>query len=550
MDKQQLTKLLKEKQKRGKLNEYKSDFASFAEEQIKIITKDASQGFVPFKLNECQKIITEKLNEQLKETGKVRAIILKARQQGISTYCAGRVFWKSYFTPYARSVVMAHDSATSDALFALSKNLIKQIDGDLSPTELRSNAKEIIINSPAMPDKDATASYRLYTAGSPEAGRGTTPTIAHLSEIAFWQHDEKILAGLFQGISAAEGTEVILESTANGAQGEFYRLWKGACNGENEYMPIFLPWYITDEYRRQAPEGMQLTIEEETLVEKYGLDNDQLYWRRLKIAEGGELKFQQEYPATADEAFIVSGSNVFNMERLDALLPKPQQRRSEWDPHSKMFDEHREGNLYIYDFPKWEEPYVIGADVCLGVGQDYSACVVMNKQREVVATYRNNRIDPSMWGELLFYLGRYYNNSLLAVESNSMGIATLQKLESMDYINLYRQTKIANVSNEEGTRLGFRTTTGTKPAIIGNLKNLIENEEIMIPSPQLIQELKEYISTDTGKTEAAPGCYDDMVISLAICAEVLRTHWDRLTTRNISFTQRTAEWEPDNTKWL
>ena len=156
MDKQQLTKLLKEKQKRGKLNEYKSDFASFAEEQIKIITKDASQGFVPFKLNACQKIITDKLNEQLKETGKVRAIILKARQQGISTYCAGRVFWKSYFTPYARSVVMAHDSATSDALFALSKNLIKQIDGDLSPTELRSNAKETIINSPAMPDKDAT----------------------------------------------------------------------------------------------------------------------------------------------------------------------------------------------------------------------------------------------------------------------------------------------------------------------------------------------------------------------------------------------------------
>ena len=135
MDKQQLTKLLKEKQKRGKLNSYQSDFASFAEEQIKIITKDASQGFVPFKLNACQKIITDKLNEQLKETGKVRAIILKARQQGISTYCAGRVFWKSYFTPYARSVVMAHDSATSDALFSPSKNLIKQIAGALSPQE-------------------------------------------------------------------------------------------------------------------------------------------------------------------------------------------------------------------------------------------------------------------------------------------------------------------------------------------------------------------------------------------------------------------------------
>ena len=163
--------------------------------------------------------------------------------------------------------------------------------------------------------------------------------------VAFWTHDEKILAGLFQGISQAPGTEVILESTANGAQGEFYRLWKGAVAGENEYLPIFLPWFITPEYRRTAPEGMELMIEEEDLVENYGLDHDQLYWRRLKIAEGGKLKFQQEYPATADEAFIVSGANVFDIERLNSLIPRPEQKRSDWDPSSKMFDDNREGNL-------------------------------------------------------------------------------------------------------------------------------------------------------------------------------------------------------------
>ena len=545
----ELIKLIKEKEKRVKLKEYSENFPKFAEEQIKIITKDASQGFVPFALNECQKRITEVLDKQLEETGRVRAIILKARQQGISTYCAGRVFWKSYFSPHARSVVMAHDSATSDALFNMSKNLIKNMGGELAPEESKSNAKEIIIKSPAFNDRDAVASYRLYTAGSPEAGRGTTPTIAHLSEVAFWQHDEKILAGLFQGISQAAGTEVILESTANGAQGEFYRLWKGAVNGENEYVPIFLPWYITPEYRREAPENMELTIEEEHLQEKYGVDNDQLYWRRLKIAEGGKLKFQQEYPATADEAFIVSGSNVFNVERLDALIPKQHLRRSEWDPASKMLDEHREGNLYIYDYPDWESPYVIGADVSLGVGQDYSAAVVMNMNYEIVAHYRNNRIDPSQWGELLFYLGRYYNNAFVAVESNSMGIATLQKLDSMEYANLYRQTKVANVSNEEGERLGFRTTSATKPAIIGNLKNLIENEAIMIPSAQIIQELKDYISTETGKTEAAPGCHDDSVIALSICAEVMRTHWDRLSTSRISWRNR-ADWVPDRTHWI
>ena len=550
MNKQEIIKLLHEKEKRNKLTAYRTDFSLFAQEQIKIITKDALEGFVSFKLNTAQEIITQKLKEQIEETGKVRAIILKARQQGISTYCAGRVFWKSYFTPYARSVVMAHDSATSDNLFNMSKNLIKNMEGELSPTELRSNAKEIIINSPAMENKDDVASYRLYTAGSPEAGRGTTPTILHASEVAFWQHDEKILSGLFQGISQAAGTEVILESTANGAQGEFYRLWKGAVAGDNEYIPIFLPWFLTPEYRRVSPETMELTVEEEKIKEKYELDNDQLYWRRLKIAEGGKLKFQQEYPASADEAFIVSGSNVFNVEKLDALIPQPHLRRSEWDPASKMMDENREGNLYIYNYPQWEEPYVIGADVSLGVGQDYSAAVVMNNRYEIVAYYRNNRIDPSLWGELLFYLGRYYNNAFLAVESNSMGIATLQRLDQMGYVNLYRQTKVANVSNEEGERLGFRTTSATKPAIIGNLKNLIDNEDMLIPSPHLIQELKDYISTDTGKTEAAPGCHDDTVISMAICAEVLRTHWDRLNTKNVSWTERLANFTPDNTKWF
>ena len=550
MNKKDITKLIKEKEKRLKLDEYRNDFAKFAEEQIKIVTKDATQGFVPFKLNQSQQYITDKLSEQLESTGKVRAIILKARQQGISTYCSGRVFWKTYFAQHTRSVVMAHDSATSDALFTMSKNLIQNMEGDLKPAEERSNAKEIIIKTPAYRDKEAKGSYRLYTAGSPEAGRGTTPTIAHLSEIAFWQHDEKILAGLFQGISQADGTEVILESTANGAQGEFYRLWRGAVAGENEYLPIFLPWYWTDEYRRNAPEGMELTTEEDNLKEKFGLDNDQLYWRRLKIAESGELKFKQEYPSTADEAFVVSGSNVFDVDKLDSLIPEAPLSTRVWDTYSKMFDDGKEGKLQLWSYPKFDKPYVIAADVSLGVGQDYSTAVVLDQDYKVIALYRDNRIDPSTYGELLFYLGRYFNNAFLCVESNSMGIATLQKLESMNYVNMYKQTKIANVSNEEGVRLGFRTTVSTKPVIIGNLKRLIADEAINIPSNIMIQELKDYISTSTGKTEASPGTHDDTVMALAMGCEVLRTHYDKLVLNRMSWKDRVGEWEQDNTAWL
>ncbi len=368
--------------------------------------------------------------------------------------------------------------------------------------------------------------------------------------MAFWQHDEKILAGLFQGISQAEGTEVILESTANGATGEFYRLWKGAVAGENEYLPIFLPWYMTSEYRREAPEGMELTEEEEKLQDLYDLDLDQLYWRRLKIAEGGELKFKQEYPAHADEAFLVSGSNVFDVDRLNSLIPEQPVKVSSWDPMSKMFEEAREGKLQQWEYPDWNKPYIIAADVSLGVGQDYSVAVVMDQDYKVVALYRDNKIDPSTYGELLFYLSRYYNNAFLLVESNNMGIATLQKLEAMGHNNLYKQTKIANVSSEEGQRLGFRTTQATKPVIIGNLKKLIEDEGIWIPSNIMIQELKDYISTSTGKTEAAPGTHDDTVMALAMGCEVLRTHIDKLVNNKVSWRQQASQYEVDDTNWL
>ncbi len=539
--------LIKEVRRRKLLKEYETNFEQFAKDQVRIITKDAGKGFVPFIFNSAQKKVNEALKQQLKEKKIVRALILKARQQGISTYCTARTAWKSYFTSNARSVVMAHDSATSDALFNMSKNLIDRMEDEFRPALIASNAKEIKF-------EHNNAGYRLYTAGSPEAGRGTTPTIAHLSEVAFWTFDEKILAGLFQGISQADGTEVILESTANGAKGEFYRLWKtaesGYTNGNSEYIPIFLPWFITDEYRREAPENFTPTAKEEEFIKEFNLDFDQLYWRRLKIAESGEKKFVQEYPSYAEEAFLVSGASVFDMKKLVELSPMPYEKRMMLDLDSKFWETTVEGDLEVYAYPKHDEPYVIGADVSLGVGKDYSAAIVLNRDREIVSVYRNNRIDPSKFGDLLFYLGRYYNNALLAVESNSMGIATLQKLDDMNYVNLYRQTKIANISNEEGERLGFRTTTATKSTIIGNLKNAIENEDIFIPSAQVIQELKDYIVTDNGKSEAAPGCYDDTVMSLAIALEVLRTHYDRIVTHKVAWNQKWQGTEQDNTAWL
>jgi len=541
LDNKRKLELAKELFKRKKKEQYKSDFELFAKEQIRIITKNASQGFVPFTFNAAQVLINEKLEAQLAKTGKVRAIVLKARQQGISTYCAARVFWKTYFTPYTRSVVMAHDSATSDALFNMSRNIIDNMEEP--PTLQKSNAKEILF-------EHNKSGYRLYTAGAKEAGRGTTPTIAHLSEVAFWQFDEQILAGLFQGISQENETEVILESTANGASGEFFRLFQGAINGDNEYVPIFLPWYITPEYRRKAPEGFELTEEEEELVENYSLDNDQLYWRRLKIGESGEKKFIQEYPASAEEAFLVTGNSVFDQEIVQMYEVKAPDYTRAFDYESSYFEDNRNGHLEMWKAPKFEDRFIIGADVSLGVGQDYSTAVILNKEREVCALFRDNYIDPSVFGDILFYLGRYFNNALLAVESNSLGIATLNRLKQMNYVNLYYQTKAATLLNDEGSKPGFRTTISTKPMIIGNLKRAIEEHDIEIHSDIIVSELRTYVSAENGSTNALAGNYDDTVMALAIAFEAYRTHQHRLTNDLVSWKDKIGTIQEDTTTWL
>jgi len=539
----QKLEILREKKRRDKLAIYKQDFLSFAKEQIKILPKDASKGFIPFEFNAAQLIVNEQIEAQLKATGKVRVIILKGRQMGLSTFTTARVFWKSYFNAHNKSVVMAHDAATSDALFNMSKNTIDNMSDDFRPKFRKSNAKEIIF-------EHNDSGYRLYTAGAPEAGRGTTPTIAHLSEVAFWVHDVKILAGLFQGISQADGTEVILESTANGIGNEFHRLWQGACAGENEYLPIFVPWFLMPEYRRKIPAGFEKTIDEESIAEKYNLDDEQIYWRRLKVSESGLDKFRQEYPATPEEAFVASGSNVFNVEKVNKLQPQPILSKKEFNFEACMMEDHRQGSIEIFKYPTFGDSFAVGADVALGVGKDYSTAVVMNSKREICALYRNNTIDPSQFGDLLFYLGRYFNNALLAVESNSMGIATLNRLVQMNYVNLYYQTKVANVSKEEGSRVGWRTTSASKPAIIGFLKNAIEQDEIWIPSRVIISELLNYTADDNGKTNASAGYNDDTVIATAIALEVIRTHGDRLTNNTVPFSQRAGSYQEVKTNWI
>ena len=320
--------------------------------------------------------------------------------------------------------------------------------------------------------------------------------------------------------------------------------------GENEYTPIFIPWFVTSEYQRPVPDGFELTVEEEEYKKEYDLSDEQMYWRRLKIGEGGERKFRQEYPACAEEAFLVSGHNVFNQEKVAQLVATDPTAERAYNPLSSDFVDTKEGELQIWDYPQWDDAYIVAADVAQGVGQDYSCAIVLDTNRRIVAMYRNNRIDPTEYGEMLFYLGRYYNNALLCVESNSIGVATLARLDQMRYVNLYYQTKVADLSNEESTRVGFRTTQSSKPHIIGQLQNAIEEDDIWVPSKTIISEMRTYVSDDNGKLTALQGCHDDTIMACAMALEVYRTHIDKLTTNKVSWRDRVGNYQEDSTEWL
>jgi len=247
---------------------------------------------------------------------------------------------------------------------------------------------------------------------------------------------------------------------------------------------------------------------------------------------------------------MTAGSSVFDPEITAKLIPVQPEKRMNFDFHASTWDTSSEGKLHIWEYPDWDSNYIVAADVALGVGQDYSTAVVLDTERKVIALFRDNHIDPTKFGDLLFYLGRYYNNALLTVESNSMGVATLSRLAQMNYINIYKQTKISSISKEEGQVPGFRTTQVTKPHIIGNLKNAVENNDIWVPSKVMIQELKDYISTSSGKTEAAPGCHDDTVMATAIALETLRTHYDKLTVNKVPWSQKFSYKDQEDTQWL
>lgn len=290
----------------------RDNFEAYAAACLKVKTK--SGAVAPLRLNRSQRYLHQRLEKQRLTKGRVRALVLKGRQVGISTYIAGRFYWRETHSRGFRAYILAHLDDAAQNLFTIAKRYHDNCPPMFRPETGAANAKEL-----SFPLLDG--GYKVSTAGSQEVGRSDTIHLFHGSEMAFWPHAEKHSAGLQQAIAETDGTEDIRESTANGIGNAFHAMCKAAQRGDSEYELIFIPWFWHEEYSAEPPPDWQMPENFREYQAAYELTDQQTYWawrknRDLSVIAGGgpdeiNWKFRQEYPANAEEAFQTSGADAF-----------------------------------------------------------------------------------------------------------------------------------------------------------------------------------------------------------------------------------------------
>ena len=292
------------------LQRLQTDFEFFARNCLFIRTK--SGEVKPFILNRAQKLLHAKLEAQRRKTGKVRAIIVKGRQLGASTYIQGRFYWRLWSGKGLKAFILTHEQDATDNMFAMAMRFHELAPPFVRPKTKAANAKELSFS-------DNDCSYAVATAGTKGVGRSSTLQLFHGSEVGFWPNAETHIDGAFQALADVPGTERILESTGNGVGNVFQRRYATASRGDSDEEAVFIAWFWGDDYRREPPADWVPSDEWAQYQKLHNLDDDQLYWAFCKNSDQASAisepntkpcwKFMQEYPATADEAFQTAGNS-------------------------------------------------------------------------------------------------------------------------------------------------------------------------------------------------------------------------------------------------
>lgn len=469
------------------------DNRGLIEKMLKIRDKRGSQ--VPFILNPAQSYYWEKKTR--------RNLILKARQKGLSKAIdADQLI--DCIKKSTNAVVISHEQEATKRLFAAVKYYIDNLE--VKPILSTDNKREI-----KFPKRGSN--YFIGTAGQRAFGRGDTIDRAHLSEAAFYQDLEAILAGVAE---ACEYGTIDIETTPNG-RGYFYDIWQQAKQGKSAYTPIFIPWFIDAEYSVDSltdkeRNGLSVSVkemfaipddeflagitdEEKQLIIRVAkewsitLTAGQLKWRRYKIWDKGAL-FWQEYPEDDASCFLQAGRSVFNFITTNQNNKIPLDRMENWGTEEERALLKKRVLFAGVD----------GAEGVLG-GDNHCFSVIDAQageaQAKVIYEYVSDEPIDIFWLKILPIIKSF--NIWLGIEHQGVGVAHIQQ------------------AKQHGLRYFQWDTTGTsRPVMITDLEEAYRKEELIESYTEAENEARDMIYSKSNRAEHREGKHDDRVFARAI----------------------------------
>jgi hypothetical protein len=255
----------------------------------------------------------------------------------------------------------------------------------------------------------------------------------------------------------------------------------------------------------------QLAIELASYQVEYGQDR-------------GMALFEQEYLCSFEA--ILTGLTVFGRKAVSVAREECYKPKyvGEVERSSGSYVERQDGNLKVWAKPKSGKRYVIGADVAEGLDNgDYSSADVLEFPKGNQVAQWHGHIDPDQFGVVLARLGNWYNAALVGVERNNHGLTTVTKLRDLKYRNQYAQEDLEHRADGKQTKkLGWLTTEKSKLKIIDQIAAELRDGTHGLACEESVNEMQSYIINEKGAYTAAPGCFDDRVMSRAIAGEMLR----------------------------
>lgn len=538
--------------------------------ELEFVIVDKNKKVVPFFLNEVQRDFAEQLNKCVEEykqgkRNRLAFLILKGRQQGFTSFITAYQLALTITHKHFAGYTLADVESNAQTIFEnKAKFPHSQLPDTLKPTEKFNNRKELQFST-------IGSSWAVATA-TKNVGRSRTINFFHGSEAAFWtvpmEHVQAAMQPAF-----TKDCIIIYESTANGFN-DFKDMWDSGA-----YINCFYEWWKTPEYadsfeskEKEAEfkdfikHGLGWIADRLRWLQAKGLTTNQMYWY-YNTYQGQINKdlIKQEYPCTPEEAFLMSGNPVFNIEniisRIDRLREKYQKRpykegyfAFEWEnPETedkivnssiRFVESHEKPWIRLYSEPIENRPYVIGGDT-KGEGKDfYAATCLDNNTGKRVATFHHNLSISKPYTHQVYCMGVYFNDALIGIEIN-FNQGPVEELARLHYPRQYVRRKFDDYTKKLEPRFGFKTDGNTRPLIIDKYAELVENNTDLINDIPTLEEAMTFIYDDKGRPDAMEGKHDDMLFSDMIAEQIREQQSRTKAHENVKRTKYTADMMED-----